>query len=145
MRGRGGSTGGPSPMRPVSHPHLHPQFTPPVSQYPPQMFYQPPTSTWHGGGGGMSTGGANGSMFETSPAGFMHMSNMGVGASDPFDQSVLHGLSEAICMPDLRNALQAVREVVEWIMSNRLVPQPPQLVLPPGAPTPLPHHHQQHR
>ena len=166
MRGRVGSTGGASPMHPVGHPHLNPPYNTPSSQYPPQMFYQPPpppssSSSWRGGGmgvagGGMSTGGmtgggmasggmASGSMFETSPAGFMHVGNVGVGMSDPFDQNVLHGLSEAICMPDLRNALQAVREVVEWIMSNRLVPQPPQLVLPPGAQAPLPHHQQQHR
>jgi hypothetical protein len=88
------------------------------------MFYP------NGGAFGMGFG----SGFDTSPAGYMHASPGGAGGgADPFDQAVLHGLSEALCMPDLRNALQAVREVVDWIMTNRLQPQQPQIILPPPA------------
>ena len=43
------------------------------------------------------------------------------GVSESFDHHLLHGgLSEAVGMTDLRQVLQAVREVVEWTLRHRV-------------------------
>ena len=102
-----------------------------------------------GGGalnGGWSLGGVGGSF--------------GGDVSEAFERQLLQhgGLSEAVGMTDLRQALRAVREVVEWIVNNRLVSHPPPVHPPPSTVLPilstgvslvpseyltLPHHHRQ--
>ena len=42
---------------------------------------------------------------------------------DPFDLAILYGLSDALCLPDLRGAIQGLRDHVEKITNHRISPE----------------------
>ena len=42
---------------------------------------------------------------------------------DPFDLAILYGLSDALCLPDLRGAIQGLRDHVEKIISHKISPE----------------------
>lgn len=77
----------------------------------PQRLFSEDTMETAGGGGGGSQGGA---------AVVQAAGSMG---HDPFDLPVLYGLTDALCLPDLRSVLQTLRDHLERVLSAQAATQ----------------------
>ena len=54
---------------------------------------------------------------------FPDESNKCVVEHDPFNLAILHGLNDALCLPDLRSALQTLRDQFEKVMTTAQQPE----------------------